>query len=128
MRDEDLGEVTELCRRVHGFARAGELKSLTTALKPFVALREGRVTAYASAPNFWPLGHAVAEGDEDLRSLLIGACAASGGPLSFLLPIRQAGHFRWCLSKGLRVVKTMTLMATGEYVEPRGSYWASVLY
>jgi len=123
MRDEDLGAVTELCRRVHGFGRAGELKSLAPALTPFVALREGRVVSYATAPNFWPLNHAVAEGDEDLRALLTGA-----GPLCFLLPTRQAGLFRWCLSKGMRVVKTMTLMATGEYREPRGSYLPSVLY
>jgi hypothetical protein len=34
----------------------------------------------------------------------------------------------WCLSRGMRVVKTMTLMTTGEYVEPRGSYLTSVLY
>ena len=128
MRDEDLGAVTELCRRVHGFERTGELKSLAPALTPFVALREGRVTAYASAPNFWPLNHDVAEGDEDMRTLLTGAGAASGAPLSFLLPTRQAGLFRWCLSKGMRVVKTMTLMATGEYQEPRGSYLPSVLY
>ena len=128
MRDEDLGAVAELGRRVHGFERTGELKSLAPALTPFVALCDGRVTAYASAPSFWPLNHAVAESDEDMRALLMGAGAASGAPLSFLLPTRQAGLFRWCLSQGLRVVKTMTLMTTGEYQEPRGSYLPSVLY
>jgi predicted N-acetyltransferase YhbS len=128
MRDADLGAVNELCRRTHGFERAGELKGLAPALRPFVALREGRVTAYASAPNFWPLNHALAESDEDLRALLKGAAAASREPLSFLLPTRQAGLFRWCLGQGMRVVKTMTLMATGEYREPRGSYLPSVLY
>ena len=51
-----------------------------------------------------------------------------GAPLSFLLPTRQAGLFRWCLGQGLRVVKTMTLMAMGEYVEPRGSFITSVGY
>jgi GNAT superfamily N-acetyltransferase len=128
MKDEDLGAANELCRRVHGFDRAGELKSLAPALSPFVAVRGGRVTAYASAPNFWPLGHAVAEGDEEMQALLAGASAQGGAPLSFLLPTRQAGLFRWCLSRGLRVVKTMTLMAMGEYVEPRGSFLTSVLY
>jgi predicted N-acetyltransferase YhbS len=123
MRDEDLGAVAELCRRAHGFERNGELKGLAPALSPLVALRGGRVTAYTSAPASWPLNHAVAEGEEDLRALLTGA-----GPLSFLLPTRQAGLFRWCLSKGMRVIKTMTLMTTGEYQEPRGSYLPSVLY
>jgi hypothetical protein len=128
MREEDHTAAAELCERVHGFSRAGELKGLAPALRPFVALREGRVTAYASAPNSWPLGHAVAEGEDDMRALLAGATRESGEPLSFLLPTRQAGLFRWCLGEGMRVVKTMTLMATGEYREPRGAYLTSVLY
>ena len=128
MRDEDFGAVTELCRKAHGFERTGELRSLAPALTPFVALREGRITAYASAPGFWQLNHAVAEGEGDMQALLIGAGSESGEPLSFLLPTRQAGLFRWCLSKGMRVVKTMTLMAMGEYREPQGSYIPSVLY
>lgn len=128
MKEEDFGEVNELCRRVHGFDRAGELKSLWPALVPFVAVRAGSVAAYATAPNSWALGHAVAEGDEAMSALLAGASRQSGAPLSFLLPTRQAGLFRWCLSRGLRVVKTMTLMTMGEYVEPRGSYVTSVLY
>ena len=70
----------------------------------------------------------MAEREEDLRALLAGAAALTGEPLSFLLPTRQAGLFRWCLSEGMRVVKTMTLMTTGGYREPRGAYLTSVLY
>jgi len=128
MSDEDLGAVAELCRRVHGFDRAGELRSLARVLTPFVALRGGSVTAYVTAPGFWPLNHAVAETEEDMQALLAGAAAATGQPLSFLLPTRQAGLLRWCLKEGLRVVKPMTLMTTGEYREPRGSYLTSVGY
>ena len=127
MREEDEGAVAELCRRVHGFDRNGELKSLAPALTPFVALREGRLTAYTSAPGFWSLNHAVAETEEDMRALLTGAAAAAGR-LSFLLPTRQAGLFRWLLSQRMRVVKTMTLMTTGDYREPQGSFLPSVLY
>ena len=128
MRDEDLGAVAGLGRRVHGFERTGELGSLAPMLTPFVAVRGGRVTAYASAPGFWPLNHAAAETEEDMKALLAGAAAAGGAPLSLLLPTRQAGLFRWCLSRGLRVVKPMTLMALGEYHEPRGSFYPSVGY
>ena len=128
MRDEDLSAVTELCRRVHGFERTGELKSLAPVVTPFVALREGRVTAYASALNFWPLNHALAEGDENMQALLTGAGVANGEPLSFLLPTRQAGLFRWCLRREMRVVKPMTLMTMGEYREPRGCFLPSVGY
>jgi hypothetical protein len=45
-----------------------------------------------------------------------------------LLPIRRAGVFRWALSEGLRVMKPMTLMAMGQYNEPHGSFFPSVLY
>jgi predicted N-acetyltransferase YhbS len=128
MRDDDLGEAAELSERVYGFSRAGEIKSLALAIRPFVAARDGRVVAYASAPNLWSLGHAVAEREEDMRALLAGVVALTEEPLSFLLPTRQAGLFRWCLGEGMRVVKTMTLMTTGEYREPQGAYLTSVLY
>jgi hypothetical protein len=56
-----------------------------------------------------------------MRALIAGAAAAaSPEPVSFLLPVRQASLFRWCLAEGMRVVKPMTLMAVGEYREPRG--------
>jgi hypothetical protein len=35
---------------------------------------------------------------------------------------------RWGLEEGLRLVKPMNLMALGEYQEPRGSWFPSVLY
>jgi hypothetical protein len=70
----------------------------------------------------------VAETEDDMRALLLGAAALTSEPLAFLLPVRQAGFFRWCLREGLRVVKPMTLMTLGQYREPRGSYFVSVLY
>jgi hypothetical protein len=45
-----------------------------------------------------------------------------------LLPTRQAGLFRWCLQNKMRVVKPMSLMAMGEYEEPRGAFLPSVMY
>ncbi len=97
-------------------------------LTPVVALRGGRVVAYASGPTFWAMNHAVAETEEDMQALLAGAAGSSEAPLSFILPTRQAGLFRWCLGSGLRVVKPMNLMSTGEYHEPRGCYLPSVGY
>jgi GNAT superfamily N-acetyltransferase len=129
MQDEDIEACTELCRRVHGFERTNEVQSTRKMFASYVALREGQLTAYATAPFFWPLNHAVAETFEDLRALLSGAAAANlEQPLSFLLPIREAELFRWCLSKGMRVVKPLNLMTMGEYQEPRGAYLPSVGY
>jgi predicted N-acetyltransferase YhbS len=129
LRAEDLAACADLCRGVHGFERTNELKHTPPFLTSFVALRGGRLTAYASAPHSWVLNHAVAETEEDMRALLTGASnQGRGTPLSFLLPTRQSELFRWCLSKGMRVVKPMTLMALGPYEEPRGSFLPSVGY
>lgn len=128
LREDDYDACAELCRSVHGFDRLNELKHTPPAPHPFVALRGGRLTAYISAPQFWPLNHAVAETEEDMRALLIGARNQCEGPLSFILPARQATLFRWCLKNGMKAIKPMTLMTMGEYHEPRGCYLPSVGY
>ena len=128
LEEGDVAGCAALCRAVHGFERTNELRSTPPFLTSFVALRGGRVVAYASAPHFWQMNHAVAEREDDLRALLAGVGALGGPPLSFLLPTRQASLFRWCLGAGLRVVKPMTLMTMGAYEEPRGSYLPSVGY
>jgi GNAT superfamily N-acetyltransferase len=122
----DLEACADLCARVHGFSREGELSDARAHFDPFVALRGGRVVAYASAATYWVVNHAVAETEEDLEGLLLGAAALSERPLFLLAPIRRAGFFRWCLAEGLRVVKPMTLMAMGPYREPAGAFYPSV--
>lgn len=128
LRSEDLGECASLCIRVHGFDRANELRDARELFSPVVALREGRITAYASAPFYWKLNHGVAETEEDMRALIMGAGTVIKEPLAMLVPVRQASFFRWCLREGLRVLKPMTLMAIGMYQEPNGCYFPSVLY
>jgi GNAT superfamily N-acetyltransferase len=128
--EADLEECERLCVRVHGFERTNELRDSleNQALSPLVALREGRITAYATTLTFFPAAHAVAESEDDMRALIAGAVTLSGEPASFLLPTRQSGLFRWCLDEGLRAVKPMTLMAIGEYREPSGCWIPSILY
>lgn len=126
---EDFEECARLCREIHGFDRINELKQIAARFPAFVAVRERRITAYASNPGLWQLNHAVAETVEDMKNLLSGAYRLTGNRLSFLLPTRhQPELFRWCLKQGLRVVKPMTLMAMGTYREPQGSFLPSVLY
>jgi predicted N-acetyltransferase YhbS len=127
MADDDLDACGSLCEGVHGFARTNELRDSIRAFKAFVALRQGRITAYASSVAFWPMNHGVAESEDDMRALLLGAAAALEEPLAFLVPLRS-GLLRWGLSEGLRLVKPMNVMALGEYQEPRGSWFPSVLY
>jgi GNAT superfamily N-acetyltransferase len=128
MREEDLIACAELCRSVHGIDRTNELREAMAQFSPMVLLRRGRVRAYASAPYMWLMNHGVAETEQDMRALLLGAAAGGAPPISLLMPVRQGDLLRWCLSAGLRVVKPMTLMSLGRYQEPRGCFHPSVLY
>lgn len=128
IEEKDFEWTAELCRKIHGFDRKNEVKQTAQIFQSFVAVREGRIVGYTTAPNMWQLNHAVAETTADMESLLSGAARLSQKPLSFLLPTRQAELFRWCLSKRMRVVQPLTLMAMGSYQKPKGSFLPSVLY
>lgn len=129
LREDDLASCARLSDKAHGFERVNELRNTPPFLTSFVVVRGGRVTGYTSASHFWALNHAVAESEEEMQALLTGAGNLSDGqPLSLLLPTRQTDLLRWCLKKGMRVVKPMTLMAMGEYQEPRISHLPSVGY
>jgi predicted N-acetyltransferase YhbS len=126
----DLAGCEALHRRVHGFERTAELADALAApqFSPVVAVRDGRIVAYATTLSFFPAAHAAAETEADLAALIAGALADSDAPGSFLLPTRQAELFRWCLAEGLRVVKPMTYMTVGRYEVPDGAWIPSVLY
>jgi GNAT superfamily N-acetyltransferase len=128
MEESDFEECDGLNRQIHGFSRLHDIRQCAQFFQSFVALREKRIVAYASAPSFWQANHAVAETEADLHAVLLGAANLTDQPFSFLLPTRQASLFRWCLSKKMRVVKPMSLMAMGAYEEPRGAFLTSVLY
>jgi GNAT superfamily N-acetyltransferase len=128
LRAEDVEDCAALCMMVHGVHRSAELKDALKVFTPFVVERAGCLSGYLSVPTFWIMNHGVALTEDDLRALILGAAAASSEPVSFLLPVRQASLFRWCLSEGLQVVKPMTLMSMGYYQAPQGSYFPSVLY
>ena len=125
--EDDLDECEALCKKVHGFERTNELRGAMHAFAPFVALRDGRVTAYATTLTFWPMAHGVAETDEDMQALLRGVAAVVDDPVAILAPLRS-GLFHWCLTEGLRSLKPMNLMTLGSYQEPRGPWFSSVLY
>jgi len=120
----DLATCNDLCVRVHGHDRGGELNDAIQQGTAVVAESEGRIRAYASSIAFF--GHAVGETNQDLQALIATATEFQGPGL--LVPIRNAGLFRWCLESGLRVVQPMTLMTTGLYNEPAGAYLASILF
>ncbi|SPH24022.1 hypothetical protein DEA8626_03070 [Defluviimonas aquaemixtae] len=128
MTPTDLFAADTLARRVHGYARGAELRSALARGTPVVLERGGRITGYMTMPKLWLLNHAVAETQADMMALILGAGAVTAEPISFLVPIRYAEFFRWCLGQVFAIVKPMTLMTRGEYSEPRGAWVPSVLY
>lgn len=120
----DTAAADQLYRKIHGHARARELRVAIEQGAAEVVERNGRLTGYATGIGFF--GHAVAETNEDLQAM-IGAARTFAGP-GFLVPSRNTALLRWCLRHGLRIVQPMTLMTMGPYEEPKGAYLPSVLY
>jgi hypothetical protein len=124
----DIADCENLHTSIHGYTRTNELQDEISTGAPVVVPRGGRVRAYMAAPTIWLANHGVAETEEDMQALLLGAPRVTKQPISFLMPIRRAELFRWCLTQGFRAIRPMTLMAMGEYREPQGSYFPSVLF
>jgi len=121
---EDLPACNRLCHRVHGHDRAGELADAVAHGAARIVERAGRITGYATTIAFF--GHAVGETNDDVKAL-IGAAESFPGP-GFLVPTRNGELMRWCLSQGLRITQTMTLMSIGLYNQPDGAWLPSILY
>jgi len=120
----DLSACNQLCSRVHGHERGGELTDAIVRGVAWVVERAGRVTGYATPIAFF--GHAVGETNDDIKAL-IGASDSFPGP-GFLVPTRNGELMRWCLAEGLRITQTMTLMTIGLYNRPEGAWLPSVAY
>lgn len=121
---DDLGACADLCRRVHGADRTGEVSDAVGQGTAQVVEHDGRITGYASGLAFF--NHAVGESNEDLKAL-IGSASEFGGS-GILVPTTNSELFGWCLGRGLRVVQLMTLMSTGLYSTPTAAYLPSILY
>ncbi len=121
---DDEDGMNSLCVRVHGHARAGEVREAIEAGSARVVERLGRTTGYTTRVNYF--AHSVAETNDDLRALI---CDADDfGTPGFLVPLSNNDLFRWCLDRGLRVFFVLNMMTLGLYQEPEGAYMPSVGY
>jgi GNAT superfamily N-acetyltransferase len=128
LTEGDLEECESLCKMVLGFTRTGALRDAVAGpFAPFAARRNGRLVAYAAGVTFWPMAYGVAETQEDMEALLLGAAGQVDEPIAMLVPIRSE-LFRWGLEQGLPAVKPMNVMWRGSYQEPQGSWFPSVIY
>lgn len=121
--ERDVEACGDLCFRVHGYRRTGELGDAMAQGTATVVERLGQITGYTTGVGFF--GHTVGETTADVKAL-IAASPEYHGP-GVLVPTRNAELFRWCLSQGLRIVEPMTLMSRGLYNEPRGAFLPSIL-
>ena len=121
---KDLSECNQVCIAIHGHDRGGELSQAIEQGSAMVVERRGLIRGYTTGINFF--GHSVAETNDDLKAL-IAAAPGYFGP-GFHVPNSNGELLRWCYTKGLYMVKAMTLMSVGLYNEPSGPYLPSVLY
>ena len=120
----DVAACNQLCVRVHGHTREGEVRDAVQQGLAAVVEHAGRITGYTTGIAFF--GHAVGENNTNLKAL-IGAAPVFGGP-GFLLPTRNAELLRWCLERGLRITQPLTLMSLGLYNEPQGAFLPSIAF
>jgi len=120
----DLDACNQVCWRVHGHDRSGELRDAITQGSATVVEHAGRLSGYATVLGM--SGHAVGETTEAVQALIGAATAFERG--GFLVPLRNGELFRWCLSAGFRVAVPQTLMSRGFYQEPTGAFLPSILY
>jgi len=121
---DDEYACNSLCVRVHGHARAGEVREAIESGDARVVERLGRITGYTTRISYF--AHSVAETNDDLRALI---CEAEDfGTPGFLVPLANNDLFRWCLDSGLRIFFVTNMMTIGLYQEPEGAYMPSVGY
>jgi len=120
---EDIKLCTKICLEVCGFERTQDVENAVKSSSPFVAIRRNRLIAYSSSMTIWMTNHCVAKTEEDMKTLIVGIGKLTSKPLSFLLPVRHANLFRWCMKEGFRICKPFTLMSMGEYYDTNGIYF-----
>ncbi|MDQ3661820.1 MAG: GNAT family N-acetyltransferase [Actinomycetota bacterium] len=122
--EDDLEDMSRVCRAVHGHDRAGEVVDAIRQGSAAVVVHDGVIIGYTTGVAYF--GHSVAISNHGLAALILAA-PEFGGP-GFLLPVSNGELFRWALAQGFRVVQVMTLMTLGLYHQPRGAYLPSILY
>jgi predicted N-acetyltransferase YhbS len=120
----DIAGCNELCLRVHGHTRSGEIADAVATGTARIVRTGTRLTGYTTALAFF--GHAVGESNDDLQALFGAAEAFPGAGV--LVPTRNSDLMRWCLGEKLRITQTLTLMSNGLYNEPNGAWLPSILY
>lgn len=121
---DDVLVCNELCKKIHGHHRAGELTDAIAQQWATVVEFHGEIVGYSTVMGF--MGHSVAESNNAMKALICHAEQYPGPGI--LVPATNHELFRWCLENGLRVVQVMNLMSQGLYNPPKGAFLASVMF
>jgi len=121
----DLETCNQLCRRVHGNDRGGELHDALQHGTATVVEHEGCLSGYFTGSGVSG-PHAVGETTAAVKALIAAVATVDRG--SFRIPLRNGGLVQWCLGHGFRVEVPETLMSLGFYQEPVGAFLPSGLY
>jgi len=122
--ESDAQKCNELCRRVHGHTRVGDIADALNEGSLRVCERSGKITGYTTSIGF--IGHSVGETNGDIIALI--STAEKIELAGMLVPMRNTEIFQWCLANGLRGTQPLTLMSIGLYNEPKGAWLPSILY
>jgi predicted N-acetyltransferase YhbS len=121
---DDYDAMDALCREIYGLSRRNEIAGLAGAGLPAFVLDRNGIKGYLIGT---PLGHGVAESNDDLVALMSSEGALVPDSHAFV-PMRNGELYRKALAAGHRNGKVMNLMAIGPYEEPRGTYGPSVMF
>ena len=122
--ENDISACSELCRKVHGFSREGELRQAIDHAAAMIIETNGEVTGYAAGIGLF--GHAIAKSTEDLKALISSAQVITGPGL--FVPARNHSLLSWLLENDFRISWPANLMTTGPYQEPTMPFLPSLAY
>ena len=120
----DIDAMDELCRATYHISRKGESALFVQFGFPTFVLDRGHIAGYLIGG---PIGHGVAECEDDMLALLAGLGASAPNTPS-VVPLRDGALYRRALAAGHRNHKVMNLMSLGPYEEPQGTYCPSVMF
>ncbi|MEO9320935.1 MAG: GNAT family N-acetyltransferase [Nitrososphaera sp.] len=120
----DIASCNEMCRKVHGFTREGELRQAIDHGAALMIERGGQISGYAAGIGLF--GHAVAKSNNDLKALISSAPTITGP--GFFVPARNHELMNWLFDCKFRIEWPANLMTFGPYQEPAGLFLPSLAY
>jgi predicted N-acetyltransferase YhbS len=122
--DNDISMCNELCKSSYGFSREMELRQAKDQGVAIMIKRGGIITGYVAGIGI--LGHAVANSNEELKTLIANASTIVGP--GFFAPARNHEIIKWLLESGFHIGWPANLMTIGPYQESQIPFLPSLAY